>query len=53
MEEEQFDREEQRERFQSVMQMATMAVKNAVLINGGAAFALLTFLGNAKGSARS
>jgi hypothetical protein len=46
MEEKNFDREAQLEQFRSVMQMATMAVKNAVLINGGAAIALLAFLGS-------
>ena len=48
MEDEKFKNEAQLEQFRSVMQMATMAVKNAILINGGGAISLLTFLGNAK-----
>ncbi|MGM7448512.1 UNVERIFIED_ORG: hypothetical protein DFO82_2607 [Idiomarina abyssalis] len=34
------------EQFRSVMQMAAMALKSAMIINGGAAISLLTFLGN-------
>ncbi len=48
MEEKEFTQQAQLEQFRSVMEMAIMAVKNAILINGGAAIALLTFLGNTK-----
>jgi hypothetical protein len=43
-----FKNEAQLEQFRSVMQMSTMAIKNAILINGAAAISLLTFLGNEK-----
>lgn len=36
------------EQYRSVMQTAAMALKAAMVINGGAAIALLTFIGNTK-----
>lgn len=36
------------EHFKSVITMAELALKNAILVNGGAAIALLTFIGNTK-----
>ena len=41
-----FKNEAQLEQFRSVMQMSTMAIKNAIEIDGAAAISLLTFLGN-------
>jgi hypothetical protein len=43
-----FKNEAQLEQFRSVMQMSTMAIKNAIEIDGAAAISLLTFLGNEK-----
>ncbi|MFD3283846.1 hypothetical protein ACE41O_12040 [Alteromonas macleodii] len=36
------------EHFKSVIQMAELALKSSIMINGGAAVALLTFVGNSK-----
>ncbi|MFP1677193.1 hypothetical protein ACLD02_00785 [Alloalcanivorax sp. C16-2] len=43
-----FQEEAQLEQFKSVMQISAMALKSAMLINGGAAISLLTFLGNSQ-----
>lgn len=39
------------EHFRSVISMAELALKSAILINGGACIALLTFIGNSSGLA--
>lgn len=41
-----FNQQAQIEQFKSVMQISVLALKSALIINGGAAIALLTFLGN-------
>lgn len=43
-----FKQQAQIEQFKSVMQISALALKSAMIINGGAAIALLTFLGNMK-----
>lgn len=40
--------EGQREQFQSTIEIGMQVLKTAILINGGAAIALLTFMGNTK-----
>jgi len=47
-EESNFHKEAQIEQFKSVMQVSVLALRSAMIINGGAAIALLTFLGNMK-----
>ena len=49
-EEKTFHQEAQLEQFKSVMQVSALALRSAMIINGGAAIALLTFLGNMKES---
>jgi hypothetical protein len=44
----QLKHEAQMEQFRSVIQMASMSLRTAILINGGAAIAILTFLGNSQ-----
>jgi hypothetical protein len=41
-----FNQQAQLEQFRSVIQVAAMALRSALIINGGASLALLTFLGN-------
>jgi hypothetical protein len=45
-----FQREAQLEQFNSLMQISALALRSALIINGGSALALLTFLGNMKES---
>jgi len=47
-EESSFHQEAHIEQFKSVMQISALALRSAMIINGGAAIALLTFLGNMK-----
>ena len=47
-EEARFSEERRLEQFRSVMQVSVLALRSAMVINGGAAVALLTFLGNMK-----
>lgn len=46
-----FQQEAHLEQFKSVMQVSVLALRSAMIINGGAALSLLTFLGNMKDSA--
>ena len=46
----QLNHEAQMEQFRSVIQMASMSLRTAILINGAAAIAILTFLGNSQQS---
>ncbi|MEH6451396.1 MAG: hypothetical protein V7765_22225, partial [Oleispira sp.] len=43
-----FNEEAHLEQFKSLMQVSVLALRSAMIINGGAALALLTFLGNLK-----
>ena len=45
--------EGQKEQFQSTIEIGTQVLKIAILINGGAAIALLTFLGNTNGNIKT
>jgi hypothetical protein len=47
-EESTFNQERRLEQFRSVIQVSVLALRSAMIINGGAAIALLTFLGNMK-----
>lgn len=42
--------EGQKEQFQSTIEVGVQVLKTAILINGGAAIALLTFMGNTNGN---
>lgn len=45
--------EGQKEQFQSTIEIGLEVLKTSILINGGAAIALLTFLGNANASLKT
>jgi len=45
--------EGQKEQFQSTIEIGLEVLKSSILINGGAAIALLTFLGNSNGNVKT